>query len=146
MINVYVLLNNSVLSDMDEQAQQLTAQGIRFNTRRTYSSAHKSYFKFCNDHLLPIIPTTEQIILWYIAHLNSRHIAASSMHVYLAALRSLHVMSGLSPPPSNTPRVKLALKAVLELNPASVQKYPITYVLLCHMYNLLALLTFHWLI
>jgi hypothetical protein len=137
LYHVLYVCTYCIIADLDRQAQQLVIQGIRLNTRRTYSSAQKCFIQFCNQQNLPVIPTTEQVLLWFIAFLNSKRIAASSMHVYLAAVRSMHVMAGCPPPPSSAPRVKLALKAVLESNAPPVQKYPITYLLLCHMFNLL---------
>lgn len=123
--------------DLDIKSKMLVTKGNRPSTRSTYSSAQKSFINFCNDYKLPWLPTSEQVILWYIAHLDTRNITAGSMHVYLSAIRSLHVKSGMEVPPINSPRVKLALKAVHESNPPPLRKYPITYLLLCRMFDYL---------
>lgn len=111
-------------------------QGIRSSTKRTYSSAQKSFLAFCQEFSLCPMPASEQIILWYIAYLRSHKvhkIKSNSLNVYLAAIRSLHIMEGFESPPIHAPRVKLALKAILEQDPPTVQKYPITYTLLARM-------------
>ena len=84
------------------------------------------------------MPATEQTILLYIAFTQGRseqngglsNLRASSLHVYLAAIRSLHVMNGYPLPPISTPRVQMALKAIEEAGTEPMRKSPITYELL----------------
>ena len=124
------------ISELDEHSKDLVNSGIRATTQKTYNSAQKSYLEFCNlYHLIPL-PATEQIILWYIAYLNLKKLSPSTVHVYLSALRSLHVMSDLAPPDIFTPKVKLSLKSIAEASPPPVQKHPITYSLLSNMFKL----------
>ena len=118
--------------------QKLVQQGYRFNTRRTYSSAQKSFIDFCSKFGLSPLPASEQLILLYIAHLHSCKLVASSICVYLSGIRSLHVLQGFPPPPTSSPRIKLVLKAISEMNPPPAQRYPITYQMLCVLCNLLS--------
>ena len=106
------------------------AQGIRQSTNRTYTSGQKCYLQFCSLYSLPPLPASEKVILCFVTFLKSKLLSINSIHVYLAAVRSLHVMNGFDPPATNTPRVKLALKAILESNPPPAQAIPITYKLL----------------
>ncbi len=114
----------------------LIASGLRFNTHRTYSAAQRQYFQFCKLYHLSPLPATEDLLLRYIAHMysrpgkNSDSLTHNTMQVYLAAVRSLHVMHGYPPPPTSSPRITLALKAVAAKSPLPVQKAPITYELL----------------
>lgn len=123
----------------------MVSQGLRYNTKRTYSSAQKQYLQFCTIYELQPLPATEQVILWYLAYLKTKKnvhskkigISAKSMVVYLSALRSLHVMHGLEVPPTCTPRINLAVKSVIESDGPPNQREPITYDLLQAMCGLI---------
>lgn len=130
-------LSNSIsFSDLSIQVNTMLYGAHRPNTNRTYSSAQRQYIKFCDMYDLNPFPASEQNILWFLAFLDSvkkfksHGLRASSMQVYLSAIRSLHIKLGLDAPPINTPRVKLALKYVLENSPPPNKKHPITYQLL----------------
>ena len=123
----------------------LVANGLRFNTHRTYSAAQKQYIQFCETYKLVPLPATEELLLRYIAYMYSRpgkkskSLTHNTMQVYLSSVRSLHVMHGFPPPPTSSPRVSLALKAVAASSPLPVQKSPITYDLLCSLLAKLSL-------
>lgn len=65
------------------------------------------------------------------------HLDVDTMHVYLAAVRSLHIMHGLPPPPTSAPRVLLALKSVASVSLPPSQKLPISFPLLISMLQVL---------
>lgn len=115
----------------------LVANGIRASTKSTYSAAQKSYLEFCEMYGLSPFVSTEQILLTYIAYMSVKKLSHSTMLVYLSAIKSLHVMLGFAVPDTGTPRIKLALKAVLELGQAPAQKQPITYLLLSNMFKMI---------
>ena len=115
----------------------LVANGIRSSTKSTYSSAQKLYLEFCELYELQPFVASEQNLLLYIAYMSLKNLSHSTMLVYLSAIRSLHVMLGFPVPETGTPRIKLALKAVLEMGQAPVQKQPITYPILCNMFQII---------
>ncbi len=117
-----------IISDLDRQAGYLVVQGLRPNTNRIYSSAQKSYIYFCEQYKLVVLPANEQTLLWFIAHVHSKGVKSNSMQVYLSAVRSLHLLNGMEPPPICSPSIKLALKAEYELG---------THTTLVHMVDLL---------
>lgn len=101
------------------------------STGRTYSSAQRRYLKFCELYHLSPIPTTEQVLLWYIAYLDKDGVnLARTISVYLSAVRALHIKAGLPAPAVRSPRINLALKGLEKSGPDPVQKCPITYELL----------------
>ncbi len=55
------------------------------------------------------IPANEQTLLYYIAHCYQKHLKATMIHVYMAAIHNLHILHGAQPPPAQAPKVKLAL-------------------------------------
>ncbi len=75
---------------------------------------------FCDLYCLFPLPTHEQLVLWYVTFLDLQGIKPTSIKVYLAVVNSLHIMHGLSGAPHGGPRIKLALKGLLDHAPTSV--------------------------
>ena len=95
----------------------------------------KSFFKFANDLSLTPIPCSETTLLRYIAHLDLKGLAPPTIAIHIAAIRSLHVMRGLTFSLSLSPRVKLVQKAISDHSNPPRQKSPITFDLLKLMIN-----------
>ena len=114
------------LHSLCTQARGLIHNGLKSNTRNTYSSAQKQYMLFCHQHQLPPMPASEDQLLVYVAHLHRRGLSSSSVSVYLAAVRSLHICAGLADPLKNCPRLTLALKGFGIQAHGPKQKLPIT--------------------
>jgi hypothetical protein len=75
------------------------------------------------------MPVTEETLLLYIGFLFEEGLSGSSIRVYLSAVRSLHVFSGISYP-TELLRVKLALKGAVRNTPLPTRKLPITVAVL----------------
>lgn len=122
---------------LENIVQHILANGLRLSTKITYASAQRSFIDFCNQYHLCVIPAREQTLLWYIAHTQSRPgfkaLKATTLKVHMAAIRDLHVKSGLPVPPTSTPRVKTMIKAIYENGPGPMRKLPITYNILNHL-------------
>ena len=118
-------------------ARDLVTSGIRPGTRLTYNSAQKRYLQFCDNYNLCPIPATNDTILLYITHLHSSKLAPASISVYLAAVRSAHVMAGFPEPYIRTPQVKLALKSIYEQYGPPNQKSIIDFHMFSNMYSLI---------
>ena len=110
----------------------LMSAGLKPNTHRTYNSAQNRYLNFCCLYDLVATPTTEDVLLLYVAFLFDDNLKGSSIRVYLAAVRSLHVFWGL-PYPVETLRLRLAVKGAITQSPPPVRKLPITFDVLCSM-------------
>lgn len=108
----------------------IMGRGHRPSTKRTYNSAQKSYLDFCTLYSLVAMPATEQTILRYIAYISST-VAPQSLHVYLSAVRSLHITHGFNCPPTVTPRISLANKGLASTAPPPKTKTPLTFDILC---------------
>ena len=100
--------------------------GLKFNTRKTYSSAQKQYLKFCQEYELDTLPATEHTLLLYLACMYDRGLKYSTIRVYLAAVRSLHIESGMADPLAGCLRLNQALKGLLRGAPPPTQKLAIT--------------------
>ncbi len=115
----------------------LLSTALRPSTRRTYSSVHNRYLKFCQLYNLVPLPASELTLLRFISHI-SLTVSANSMPVYLAAVRSLHVYNSLPPPPLTSPKVQLILKSLANEAPEVKQATPITFALLSDMHKLMS--------
>ena len=123
---------------MDLAAADLLHRGLRASTHRSYNSAQRHYLKFCDSYNLTPTPADETQLLRYITFCHESNLSFNTIKVYLSAVASLHTYLGLDRPPSNSFRLKLALKAISDNSPLPNQKSPITLQILS---NLLALLS-----
>ena len=75
--------------------------GIAPSMSRVYAVGVNRYLALCDQLNTQPLPTSEQLLCKFAAHLATLNIAYSSIKVYLAAVRQLHVRSGLPPPRSD---------------------------------------------
>jgi hypothetical protein len=115
--------------DLGTVAERLVDSGLKPSTLKTYASAQRSYIKFCDDHALVAVPTSNSTLLLYVAHLFARGLKGSSIKVYLAGVRNLHVSRAI-PFPEYSPQLQLALRGAVNLSAAPIRKLPITFVVL----------------
>ena len=100
------------VDDLQATSAMLMAAALKPNTQGTYTSAQNRFVNFCSTFNLPVMPTTEDILLLYIAHLFDSGLKGSSIRVYLSAVRSLHVYRGFQYP-TGMLRLQLALKGAM---------------------------------
>lgn len=124
---IFVLTVCSVLENLWRKANNLVAQGLKLNTRKTYNSAQSQFLRFCASYGLSPYLASEETLLMYIAHMSERGLQHSTMLVYLSAIRSLHVEAGLSDPLAGCLRINQALKAVQRHSAPPKRKLPITH-------------------
>ena len=96
-----------------KEVQTYAKWGLAWTTNRVYELGEKRSFQFClSDRLMSregdILPASE-ITLIYVASYLARTIKHSSIKLYLAAVRNLHISCGHGDPLSG----KLLLKKIL---------------------------------
>ena len=75
--------------------------GIAPSMSRVYAVGANRYLALCDQLNTQPLPTSEQLLCKFAAHLATLNIGYSSIKVYLAAVRQLHVRSGLPSPRSD---------------------------------------------
>ena len=70
--------------------------------QKTYRTAQAAFVQFCGALQVPTVPTSEHVLLQYIAHL-SKTLCHSSARVHLATVRHLHLTLGFQDPLKNKP-------------------------------------------
>ena len=86
------------------------------STCSTYSSGIKSFINFCLDYKQftaqnCILPASEETLLLFTTYLSLR-VAPTTIKVYLGAVRSLHIESGLPSPINGATRLPLLLRGI----------------------------------
>ena len=126
---LYFTLLFFLIPGIDLKLRTILRDGYRPSTSRTYTSIQTRFLKFCTLYHLEPMPATELTILRFMTYLTPR-VSANSMQVYLAAIRSMHVVNGFSPPPITTPRIHLAIRSLSQNAPNIKQTFPITFSIL----------------
>lgn len=109
--------------------QHLRNQSLKPNTKRTYQSCQFKYIAFCNKEHSNSLPIDEATMSLFIASLYNDKIKGTSMSVYLAAIRHLHVINDF-PEPTRSCQANYTLKgAEVESSPPRQVK-PITFSIL----------------
>ena len=90
---------------------------LSWNTNRTYNSGEKRFIQFClmNRLLSPsgdILPASEGTLIYFASYL-ARTVRHSTIKLYLAAVRNLHIRSGFSDPVVNRPLLKKVVRGIL---------------------------------
>ncbi|MER7504182.1 tyrosine-type recombinase/integrase [Nonomuraea pusilla] len=96
-----------VLSD---ETRQLIADGVPANTRRAYTRQWAAFAAWCAAHERLALPATEQTLAEYTAQLCAAGQAPASIEQALAAVRTMHRLSG-HPGRPGTEAARLALRA-----------------------------------
>ena len=91
------------------EAKQLVKCGLKHSKQIIYNAAQKQFLLVCNMYSLKAKPATEDQLLCFVAFLRKRKFAASTLFVYIDAVRSLHMCEGHSDPTFRCSRLSLAL-------------------------------------
>ena len=118
------------MDQLEKVAKDLVASSKRQNTRRTYNSAQRHYIDFCKQYKLTILPSDQNTLLLYVAHMYRCNYKINSIKVYLSAVRAMNIEEGYSNPLEDAIKVDLALRAITINSKAPCQKLPITCQLL----------------
>jgi hypothetical protein len=125
------------VSELGETSLMLMSAGLKPNTHRTYSSAQRKYLNFCELYHFESLPASEDVLLLYVAFLFDQGLKGSTIRVYLAAIRSLHVYSNCVYPQESL-RLKLAVKGAVSQSAPPTRKLPITIDILTRMLSVIS--------
>ena len=113
----------------------LFAAGLAESTHRAYQAGGNRYSKFCQEPSLTPYPTSEELVLLFIAHLHQEKLAHGTNKSYLAAIRYGQIQRGLGNPAIHSmPQVEYVLKGAKKVTPMSTRRrLPITPAILAAM-------------
>lgn len=125
----------SLTKELRTRAKSLVQSGIKASTARTYGASQLRYVRFCELVNIKPLPCTEDNILMYIAYLDKSGLKASSVKVYIAALRSYSIDNGFGNPFEMFYRVNKAIRAMEIKSTGPRQKLPITFEIMSKMHQ-----------
>ena len=99
----------------------------------TYSSAQRTYTRFCSTYNLPPIPLTERFACLFVAHLAERGLCPQSISAYMAGVRHLQITAGMTTPQRQEwPRLQLVMRGIRQSQAATPRKtrLPITFAIM----------------
>ena len=76
-------------------ANKFLREGLASSTRSTYAAGEKRFYSFCTATKCHPLPASEATLVLFSTHLAATNTSHSTIKVYLAAVRQLHVLSGL---------------------------------------------------
>lgn len=125
--------NHQELEQLDRTIGFYRGKALAETTKATYRSSLKCYLNFCKRYDITAAPASLATLSRYIAYLATR-IAANSIPRYLAAVRMLHLESGLENPLLGNWHIDTLLKGIKRDKGTAInQKNPITPEILQHL-------------
>ena len=83
------------------------------STHKTYEVAERRYLTFCNSFSLRPLPTSEEILCYFVACLGQQGLAHTSIRTYLSGVQQLQIAHGFKDPGiDQMPRLKQILRGV----------------------------------
>lgn len=125
------------------KAQEFYANGLAASTQSTYSAGQLKFTNFCKGLKVPAVPASEATLILFATYLATINISHTTIKVYLAAVRHMHVSAGMFSffDKQLTPRLQLTLKGIQKsqaiTQPARI-RLPITLQIMGNIKTLLA--------
>ncbi|XP_065199234.1 uncharacterized protein LOC135830933 [Sycon ciliatum] len=110
-------------------------------TRRTYTTGERKFTQFCALQRWTPMPATDTMLSCFAAHLT-QSVQPQTIHVYMAAVRNMHLEAGFRDPTMNAlllPRVMRGIKRTVTDPATQRTRLPITIDLLRKLLNQLSL-------
>ncbi|XP_065174524.1 uncharacterized protein LOC135804559 [Sycon ciliatum] len=124
-----------------QEVADLAAMAIAPTTRRTYATGERKFTQFCALQRWTPMPATDTMRSCFAAHLT-QSVQPQTMHVYMAAVRNMHLEAGFRDPTRNAllpPRVMRGIKRTATDPAIQRTRLPITIDLLRKLLNQLSL-------
>ena len=98
---------------MDQAVQRFFSAGLMASTHKTYEAAERRYLNFCKSFSIRPLPTSEEILCYFVACLGQQGLAHTSIRTYLSGVRQLQIAHGFKNPEiDQMPRLRQILKGV----------------------------------
>ena len=119
-----------VIQRLEATAAGLIRNSLAPSSQRSYTSAQTQYLKFCSLINQVPVPATEQLLVLFAAHV-AQSCAHSTVRMYLAAVRHMHISKGHRDPLDNTLQLQLLLRGIKRIKPSLADsRLPITPLIL----------------
>ena len=100
------------------------------STKKVYRAGLERFRHSCDNHHLPFLPTSEEIIRLFCTAESTR-VAHGTIATYVAAIRMAHLQHGFPDPTAEAPLLSLLLKGIKRTRQSNAQqRQPVTASLL----------------
>ena len=104
---------NLDIHELDQVVQRLYRAGLSASSHKTYQVAQRRYLAFCTDFSLNALPTSENLLCYFVACLGQQGLAHSSIQTYLSGIRQLQISHGWNDPEINKmPRLRQVMRGL----------------------------------
>ena len=86
------------INNLDRVVLHYYAAALAPATKKTYKAAEKRYLQFCKDFALQALPTSENLLCYFVACLGQQGLAHSTIKTYLSGVRQIQMAHGLQDP------------------------------------------------
>ena len=118
------------VGQLENIADQLCEASLASSSSKTYKSTQRMYTEFCTACGREPLPTSEQLLILFVAELSLR-VCHSTARTYLAAVRHMHISRGYRDPLKGCPRLELVLRGLKRQRPrAQDSRLPVTPLIL----------------
>jgi len=101
------------IHQLDQVVQRLYRAGLSSASHKTYQVVQRRYLKFYTDFALTPLPTSENLLCYFVACLGQQGLTHSSIQTYLSGVRQLQISHGFKDPEiSQMPRLHQVLRGV----------------------------------
>ena len=101
------------INNLDRVVLHYYAAALAPATKKTYKAAEKRYLQFCKDFALQALPTSENLLCYFVACLGQQGLAHSTIKTYLSGVRQIQMAHGLQDPHiDQMARLRQVLKGV----------------------------------
>lgn len=107
---------NDVPARYKDSVLRLLRASMSENTRRTYAAVLRGFFAWCGENGFQPFPAEVGTVLAYLGDLLEQDRGLSSAYSFVAAVKKLHVLSGLTSP-TDAASVKEAVQGFAKLAP-----------------------------
>ena len=111
---VRLLRPAATITNLESLAYNLFKDGLAPSTTQTYSARQQKFHHFCKSIRHLPVPTTENTLILFATYLAASSMSHTTIRVYLATIRQLHVSAGLHKQFSLqlTPRLRQVLRGI----------------------------------
>ena len=121
----------SLMNPLREEVLTYATWGLAKNTNRAYSCGEKRFLEFClmNRLLGPdgdVLPASEGTLVYFASYL-ARTVRHSTIKLYLAAVRNLHITAGFNDPLKGKLLLQKVLRGILRYQgDQRIRRQPVT--------------------
>ena len=79
------------ISNLDRAVLHYYSAALTPATKKTYKAAERHYLQFCRDYSLPALPTSENLLCYFVTCLGQQGLAHSTIRTYSSGVHQIQI-------------------------------------------------------